>query len=209
MPSEDVTTIWSGKEDEFTNRTPFESFREKDEPQSSRTLPTPEEGAIRVAPPAGPSGAIPGPFVLQPAEGGMPPVDAQIQPSAGKGIIYMTAPKEVKVDQELTVGITLGEVTNLYGASINISYDPTLLEFVRVDEGGLLRQDGKPTSFMHAVNAANGRVTVGITRLGGVGGVRGAGGLFSAVFKSKATLKDPALATIPSTMKGIEVKITK
>ena len=220
VPSEDVTTIWSGKEDEFMNRTPFESFREKEEPQSSRTFSTPEEGAARGAPPAGPSGAIPGPFVLQPNEGGMSAVDSQIQPSTGRGMVYMTAPKEAKVDQELTVGIILGEVTNLYGASINISYDPSLLEFVRVDEGGLLKQDGKSTSFMHAVNAADGRVTVGITRLGGVGGVSGAGGLFSAVFKGKgegtasidfqdAALKDPALATIPSTMKGVEVKITK
>ena len=220
VPSEDVTTIWSGKEDEFTNRAPFESFREKDEPQSSRTLSTPEEGAIRRAPPEGPSVSIPGRPGLPPDESGMPPVPPQPQPSTGRGIIYMTAPKEAKVDQELTVGIILGEVTNLYGASINISYDPALLEFVRVDEGGVLKQDGKPTSFMHAINAADGRVTVGITRLGGVGGISGTGGLFSAVFKSKgegtasiefqdAALKDPALATIPSTMKGIEVKITK
>ncbi|MBI4745728.1 MAG: type II secretion system protein [Deltaproteobacteria bacterium] len=220
VPSEDVTTIWSGKEDEFTNRVPFESFREKDEPQSSRTLPAPEEGAIHGTPPAGPSGAIPGPFVLPPDEGDMPPVAPQIQPSAGKGMVYMTAPKEVKVDQELTVGITIGEVTNLYGASINISYDPSLLEFVRVNEGSLLRQDGKPTSFMHAVNPAEGRVTVGITRLGAAGGTSGTGNLFSAVFKCKgegtasinfldAALKDPALATIPSTRKGVEVKITK
>ena len=219
VPSEDVTTIWSGKEDEFMNRTPFESFREKEEPQSSRTFPHRRKEAARGVP-AGPSGAIPGPFVLQPNEGGMSAVDSQIQPSTGRGMVYMTAPKEAKVDQELTVGIILGEVTNLYGASINISYDPSLLEFVRVDEGGLLKQDGKPTSFMHAVNAADGRVTVGITRLGGVGGVSGAGGLFSAVFKGKgegtasidfqdAALKDPALATIPSTMKGVEVKITK
>jgi hypothetical protein len=67
---------------------------------------------------------------------------------------------------------------------------------------------------------ADGRVTVGITRLGGVGGTSGAGGLFSAVLKTKgegtasinfldATLKDPGLGTIPSTMKGVEVKITK
>jgi len=221
VPSEDVTTIWSGKEDEFTNRAPFESFREKDEPQSSRTLSTPEEGAIRGAPPAVPSGAIPGPLVLQPNEGGMPPVPPQPQSSTGRGIIYMTAPKEAKVDQELTVGIALGEITNLYGASINISYDPSLLEFVRVDEGGLLKQDGKPTSFMHAVNPADGRVTVGITRLGAsVGGTSGAGGLFSATFKCKgegtaainfqdAALKDPGLGTIPSTMNGVEVRITK
>ena len=221
VPSEDVTTIWSGKEDEFTNRAPFESFREKDEPQSSRTLSTPEEGAIRGAPPAGPSGAVPGPFVLPPDESGMPPVAPQPQPSAGRGIIYMTAPKEAKVDQELTVGIALGEITNLYGASINISYDPSLLEFVRVDEGGLLKQDGKPTSFMHAVNPADGRVTVGITRLGAsVGGTSGAGGLFSATFKCKgegtaainfqdAALKDPGLGTIPSTVNGVEVRITK
>lgn len=229
IPSEEVTTIWSGKEDEFTNRAPFESFREKEEPLSG-TVSTPGEGAVRIAPPTGQSGSIPTRPGLQPGEGGMPPAVSQPQPSAqdggqtasqaGKGMIYMTAPREAKVDQELTVAINLGEVTNLYGGSINISYDPALLEFLRVDEGGLLKQDGKSTSFMHAVNAADGRVTVGITRLGGVGGISGAGGLFSAVFKSKgegiasiefqdAALKDPALGTIPSTMKGVEVKITK
>src|SRR4030065_203581 len=185
VPSEDVTTIWSGKEDEFTNRTPFESFREKDEPLSSGNISIPGEGAVVRALPEGPSVSIPGRPGLPPDESGMPPVPPQPQPSTGRGIIYMTAPKEAKVDQELTVGIILGEVTNLYGASINISYDPSLLEFVRVDEGGVLKQDGKPTSFMHAINAADGRGTVGITRLGGGGGISGKGGVFSAGFKSK------------------------
>ncbi len=222
IPSEDVTTIWSGREDEFSVRAPFESFREKEE----------------AAPPLQDIGAmpLPGGVPVAPARPAVPPKDtvtappAEPQPSgqegaavtqpAGKRTLYVTAPKGVKVDQEFTVGVNLGEVTNLYGASINLSYDPALLEFVRVAEGGFLKQDGKSTSFMHAVNAAEGRVTVGMTRLGGVGGVSGAGGLFSAEFKAKGegtaaigfqdgTLKDPALATIPSVTSGVEVAITK
>lgn len=196
IPSEDITTFWSGKEDEFTTRMPFESFREKDEAVSP--------------------GGLPG------AEGGTQPIEqegAAVVPS-GKGAVYVTAPKEVKVDQEFTAGVSLSDVANLYGASINLSYDPNFFEFVTVTEGGFLKQDGKSTSFMHAVNTAEGRVTVGMTRLGGVGGVSGSGSLFSAVFRAKGegiaiitpqdgALKDPVLATIPSTLTGFEVKITK
>lgn len=215
VPSEDITTIWSGREEDFTVRAPFESFREK------------EEGSL--APVASMSSALPigpGRAATQGKEavtttGDSRPVGQEAgatQP--GKGTIYITAPKVAKTDQELTVGISVGEVSNLYGASINLSYDHDLLDFVRVVEGGLLKQDGKSTSFMHAINAAEGRVTIGITRLGGVGGVSGAGNLFSAVFRPKgegtaaisfqdAALKDPTLAAIPSAASGVEVKIIK
>lgn len=199
IPPEEVTTIWSGKEDDFTVRAPFESFREKEEALSPIGLRGPEGGRGKEIP-AGQDGAP----AMQP----------------GKGAVYVTAPTGVKVGQEFSVDITAGEITNLYGASINLSYDPVLVEFVRVSEGGFLKQDGKSTSLMHAVNAAEGRVTFGITRLGGVGGASGTGVLFSAVFKAKeegkvaigfqdAALKDPALATIPSTATGVEVKIAK
>lgn len=213
VPSEDVTTIWSGREEDFTVRAPFESFREKED----GSLPVPPDkggvslptGAGRIAPPGKDTTGEPQPSVQD---------NGTLQ--AGKGAIYMTAPKMAKADQELTIGIAIGEVTNLYGASVSLSYDPALLDFVRVAEGPFLKQDGKSTSFMHAVNAAEGRVTVGVTRLGGVGGVGGSGNLFSAVFRAKgegiaeisfqdAALKDPALATIPSTPSGVEVKIIK
>jgi len=194
IPSEDVTTIWSGREEEFSVRAPFESFHEKEE-----TAPSPQEGA-----------AVPMPS-------GAPVSD---RPAAGNGILFLTAPKQVKVGQKFTVAVNLREVANLYGASVNLSYDPALLEFVRVAEGGFLKQNGESTSFMHAVNTAEGRVTTGLTRLGGVKGVGGAGALFSAEFRAKGegmaaiafqegTLKDPAQATINSTTSGVEVAITK
>lgn len=234
IPSEDVTTFWSGKEEEFTTRMPFESFREKEDTVPPGPLPEAEGGAAREmpvtsVPPAAPAKSAiqekgrttPPPAILPPAEPQpSEQEDAAVTPPPGKGAVYITAPKGVKVDQEFTAGVSLSDVTNLYGVSLNLSYDPALFEFVTVTEGGFLKQDGKSTSFMHAVNAAEGRVTVGMTRLGGVGGVSGSGGLFSAVFKAKGegtaiitpqdgALKDPVLATIPSTLTGVEVKITK
>lgn len=219
IPSEDVTTIWSGREEEFSVRAPFESFREKEGVQVEEKVEVEKRPVSASLPSPIP---LPGSTVPAPAAEPQPSGQegAAVTQPAGKGTLYITAPKGVKVDQEFTVGVNLGEVTNLYGASINLSYDPALLEFVRVTEGGFLKQDGKSTSFMHAVNAAEGRVTVGMTRLGGVGGVSGAGGLFSAEFKAKGegtaaigfqdgTLKDPALATITSATSGVEVAITK
>ncbi|MDO8445040.1 MAG: cohesin domain-containing protein [Deltaproteobacteria bacterium] len=219
IPSEDVTTIWSGREDEFSVRAPFESFREKEGAQVDEKVEEEKRPASTSLPSSIP---LPGSPVTAPPTESQPSGQdaATVTQPAGKGTLYITAPKGVKVDQEFTVGVSLGEVTNLYGASINLSYDPALLEFVRVTEGGFLKQDGKSTSFMHAVNAAEGRVTVGMTRLGGAGGVSGAGGLFSAEFKAKGegtaaigfqdgTLKDPTLATITSATSGAEVAITK
>jgi general secretion pathway protein D len=220
IPPEEVTTIWSGKEEEFTVRAPFEAFREKEEV-------APEVPSVPGVPGVPAVPAVPGRPEIPPREGITPPVP-EAQPTLpgamvtppGKGVIAIAAPAGVKVGQEFAAEAALGEVTNLYGASINLSYDPNLVEFVRVSEGGFLKQDGKSTSFMHAVNAAEGRVTIGMTRLGGVGGVSGSGSLFTATFKAKgegtaaigfqdATLKDPALATIPSSAAGVEVKITK
>lgn len=226
VPSEEVTTIWSGKEDEFLNRAPFESFREKEE-----TMPLPSGGPAipgGVVAPGVSSTAVPG-RIAPSKEGNLPPTVEQpalpqesstAPPLSGKGMIYISSPKDVKVDHEFTTTITLGDVTNLYGASVNISYNPALLEFVRVAEENFLKQDGKSTSFMHAVNTADGRVTIGITRLGQVGGVSGTGGLFSVVFKGKGegtsplsfqdySLRDPTMAVLPTTASGVEVKITK
>ena len=227
IPSEDITTFWSGKEDEFTTRMPFESFREKEEAVSPGPLPGAEGGAV-ISPSAPAKSAMPEKGIITPPPAVFPPAETQpseeegaaVAPPPGKGAVYVTAPTEVKVDQEFTAGVSLSDVTSLYGVSINLSYDPNLFEFVTVTEGGFLKQDGKSTSFMHAINAAEGRVTVGMTRLGGVGGVSGSGGLFSAVFRAKGegtaiitpqdgALKDPVLATIPSTLTGVEVKITK
>lgn len=222
IPSEDVTTFWSGKEEEFTTRMPFESFREKEEAVSPSPMPGSEGGAV-ISPSAPAKSATPGKGIITPLPAETQPSEeegAAVTPPPGRGALYISAPKGVKVDQEFTVGVSLSDVTNLYGVSLNLSYDPGLFEFITVTEGGFLKQDGKSTSFMHAVNAAEGRVTVGMTRLGGVGGVSGSGGLFSAVFRAKGegtaiitpqdgALKDPVLATIPSTLTGIEVKITK
>lgn len=94
-------------------------------------------------------------------------------------------PDVVKVTEQFTVALQVTDAVNLYGTPFTLVYDPNFLEFVGASEGDLLRKDGKPTIFKATDDKVAGKVVVGLTRIGSVGGVNGSGILAQATFKAK------------------------
>lgn len=106
----------------------------------------------------------------------------EAKPEASLSII----PKQmqVKVGQEVLVEIQVHKARDLFGAPFYLIYDPHRLEAVRVSQGDFLRKDGKKTAFLNAIKKEKGRIIIGLTRLGAVGGVDGEGTLAIVAFKA-------------------------
>jgi general secretion pathway protein D len=106
----------------------------------------------------------------------------EAKPEASLSII----PKQmqVKVGQEVLVEIQVHKVKDLFGAPFYLVYDPHRLEAVKVSQGDFLRKDGKKTAFLNSIKKEKGRIIVGLTRLGAVGGVDGDGTLAVVAFKA-------------------------
>ncbi|MGH7451297.1 MAG: T9SS type A sorting domain-containing protein, partial [bacterium] len=85
-------------------------------------------------------------------------------------------------NQELLLSIKVAEVSNLFGLSFEMIYDqPQLLQVLAVEPDSLFSQD---VVFYSNVDAANGKVAVGISRKAGQATVSGAG----AVVRVKAKI---------------------
>jgi len=82
--------------------------------------------------------------------------------------------------------VEVRNVADTFYSAIDIAYDPTILEFHGAIEGTFLNRHGAdPTSFQAALqNGKPGRIIVGISRLGRIGGVSGGGTLLSLSFKA-------------------------
>lgn len=91
-------------------------------------------------------------------------------------------------------------VQNLKGtffAAFDITYDPAVIEFQSAAEGTFLNKSGADATSVQVAlqNAAQGRVVVGLTRLGPVGEVSGDGTLLTLTFKAVG----PGAATLAFT----------
>jgi Cohesin domain len=141
----------------------------------------------------------------------------EAKPQASLSII----PKQIqaKVGQEILVKIQVYKVKDLFGAPFYLVYDPHRLEAVRVSQGDFLKKDGKKTAFLNKIKKEKGRIIIGLTRLGAVGGVDGEGTLAIVAFKvlrtGRATLafhevdfKDSHQSSLPIRLETglIEVK---
>jgi hypothetical protein len=120
--------------------------------------------------------------------------------------------------------VNVTDVTDLYAASFDISYDPLVLDYTGTTEGSFLSQDTKPTSMQAAPlnnEESTGQIVVGVTRLGDVGGVSGSGNLATVCFNvtgsscatsdiilGDASLEGPAQdSDIPATWYGDSIDV--
>jgi hypothetical protein len=77
-------------------------------------------------------------------------------------------------------------VTGLYAASFDLVFPSALLRFDSADEGPFLTQDGADLT-LQVVEAAPGRLVVGVSRLAAVPGVSGSGQVLVLHFASAGT----------------------
>lgn len=95
------------------------------------------------------------------------------------------APAEVKAGETFTVNLNLASAMPLRGAPLEIAYPAKTLEIVDITEGTFFKQAGGVTSFTQAVNAASGRIGVGILR-NDASGATGQAPMLTVRFKAKA-----------------------
>lgn len=96
--------------------------------------------------------------------------------SAGPMRLFWESPAGAQVGQVLTIALSVDGASGLRGLPVEITYTPQTLAVLEVLEGDFLNQDGARTSFTHAIDAAGGRVTVGLLR-NDAAGARGRGTL--------------------------------
>ena len=96
-----------------------------------------------------------------------------------------TIPNIVKAGKEITLTVSVDRIEGLYSAPFYLIYDPSLLEFIKASEGNFLKKDGKQTAFFHVNIPQSGRVMIGLSRVGQVGGVTGSGPLATFTFRAK------------------------
>ncbi len=172
IPDSDVSSFWSGREDEPSSTNPYTIFSQEpdfDKADSSQLLPkepaapAPQPGRRPVAPQA-------------------PPTTA---PVIERGAMSLVAPAGVTVGQQFSVEVKAEGVKELFNAPFTLIYDPLFADYIGATEGGLLKQDGKPTTFSAVNDASKGTVAITLHRNGDSGGMTGNGALLVATFKAK------------------------
>ena len=127
-------------------------------------------------------------------------------PSAIVSIIPSSGP--ISIGEEVQVQVVVSNAENLFAAPFYFYYNPTALTLEMVSEGNFLNQDGGNTVFLKSVDPTQGRIIVGLSRLGSAPGMSGSGALATITFKAQApgqasitlanvNFKDPKLNTLP------------
>ena len=143
---------------------------------------TPAAGIVAVPPPATPGANAAAPAAAPPAT---PPATPVVPVPAKRGLVQIAAPAAIDVGQQFSVDIKAGDVQYLAETSLVMTYDPKLVDYVSASEGVFLKKDGKPTLYSAAANAAEGTLTIKLSRSPNSGGISGAGTLVSALFRAK------------------------
>jgi len=132
--------------------------------------------------------------------------------------VLSTMPTSTHVGAEVALTVSVSQIEQLYSAPFYLSYNPALLELIKVSQGDFLKHDGQQTAFFHTDHPEMGRVIIGYSRLGQVDGISGSGTLTTLTFRAKtsgvgsffiqeAEFRDATMEIIPLQVLVTEVKI--
>jgi Cohesin domain len=109
-------------------------------------------------------------------------------PPSGPMTEVSVSPDSSSVNQgeEFTRTVEVKDAGSIYFAAFDITYDPKVIEFLGADEGSFFSQNQAGSTWFEAAleNGKQGRLAMGITRLGSVGEVSGSGQLVTLHFKA-------------------------
>ncbi|MCD4655171.1 hypothetical protein K8T06_14715, partial [bacterium] len=116
------------------------------------------------------------------------------------------------------IKVVIRNANNVGSVPFYIDYDPNVIEIISVREGAFMGSDGVPTAFMSSVNERRGRIIIGLSRIGAVGGISGSGDLVEIVFRgdkigqsplafSHEAVLGPAAENIPAHFSGGTVDV--
>ena len=117
----------------------------------------------------------------------------------------------------IAVNLLITGAQNVYEVPVQVNYDPKMLQFLNVSNGGFLSQDGQPVTLVHREDEALGQSQITASRPSGAGGVSGQGAVITITFGAKAAgqtpltitrggARDPGLQAI--TVNGAQASVT-
>jgi len=156
------------------------------QPQPAQTAPSPAPQSTQPQPPANPPNAasnVPPPGLGQPDASA-----AASSPTAADRAIMNFDPASSKQNkgQTFTVNLQLNSQQQMHSFSVQLQYDPKLLQLANISNGGFLSSDGQAVAIVHRDDAAGGKLQITGTRPPGSGGVSGNGSVFTLTFVAKA-----------------------
>lgn len=130
---------------------------------------------------------------------------------AGNKAVYMTQNSSLGNSGSLAIDVKVGSVSDAYGAGFDVDFDSSKLSYDGYVAGGFLENGIDTVNYNVTTQPGNsGKLIVGISRLGSVGGVSGSGTIITLKFKvvtsgnspvtfSNYVLRDPNNQTIAGT----------
>ena len=104
----------------------------------------------------------------------------------GSKVFLTPASSTVNPGDTFTRTVKVQNVGGTFYAAFDMTYDPKVIEYLDATEGAFLNRNGvDATSFQAALqDGKQGRITIGITRLGVIGNVSGEGTLLTLTFRA-------------------------
>lgn len=115
-----------------------------------------------------------------------PQAQATPIPPAGPKVLISPISGTVTQGNTFSRTVVVQNVGNAFYAAFDVAYDPAVVEFVSATEDGFLSRNGADqTSFQVALqDGQQGKIAVGVTRLGQIGDVSGTGQLLTLSFRA-------------------------
>ena len=148
LPDKDSQAFWSGTEEDYDTKPLFVTSGKSTKPAAKPLDKTAVLDTLAkreaAAPPA--SGETTTLVSAPSATAGQPP-------AAVTGMLEIRPVEaSASIGQEARFELIAGNMQNLYGAIVTLSYDPTIIEFKTASEGSLLKKDNQQTSFLFSNN---------------------------------------------------------
>lgn len=112
---------------------------------------------------------------------------------------------ELAQDSTAVISLVVDSIANVFSCVGEFRYNPGIVRIQGVSEGTFLRSDGIATSFLYSLDTLAGRVTFGITRLGGEHGPVGTSQLRSVISLEVKRIGGDSTAVSASTMDFLDI----
>ncbi|MFC2166561.1 cohesin domain-containing protein [Acidobacteriota bacterium] len=91
---------------------------------------------------------------------------------------------EVPQGREFRISVNLRCQDEIYNMSLNLSFDPSVLNLKQVTAGGFVRREGLDSSFLQNFDSGSGACTIAFSSPDITTGVKGTGGIATLVFEA-------------------------
>lgn len=133
-------------------------------------------------------------------------------PATPASVLVTPSSETITKGQTISRTVRIENASNAFYVAFDILYNPAVLQYVNAKQGSFMDNDGADATSMQAVlqsdtTVQNGvklkRITIGLTRLGDIGGMSGSGTLVSVTFFAIGSGQSPILITTPRGIKDM------